>query len=556
MDETVQYLRNEYEDVNRQWIENEARRDAELQKQTDYLNQQDKRDTDPMLAAGIGGIYGRDPFQEYQRARLPGIAREGTRRSLINENLASKEKSLADLREKVIARMNAAKAAQETKNRWVASKARDGIWLNNEATGEGKWAVGPVDVFKLQEDYKKRLLDHANTVGLYKRPGWTDDDIDNQAKILAKSYANGTEEQQAAIEQQMRNMGIRPLDNTALTTPQPKDTSSTAALQLQEIEEQLKKYGNNPRYAAPVAQLNEEKQRLTAMLEGNVLPPAYAGTPRQEASMAKMAAGTGVPDVRSNIPGSIPPVANARATAPTSSQGVGFAPTTQQRAKDAEKIAELDASGQALRGSNAALMDMERLSLAADPKTGKLITSQGPASELITNLGGWVNYFDPKGTLAKTASNNAAFFSAMQNQVRTFISAYGSGTAVSNLDLIVAQMSAGSLDNTLNGRLKIIGASRAMNEAMAIIQEKQRQHLANGGTMADFKLDPKDPIIGLAPVKKVIDGNTYVRYEPLTKETFLAKFTAKYPKASVEDQQKEWYNFAMQKGAYSPDKRK
>jgi hypothetical protein len=98
----------------------------------------------------------------------------------------------------------------------------------------------------------------------------------------------------------------------------------------------------------------------------------------------------------------------------------------------------------------------------------------GPLHEQLTELGGFMAYIDPSSDLAKSVNNTPAYFSNLMNLVRDKIAALGSGTAVSNLDLIVSQMSAGSLENTLNGRVKIIGAARAMNEAMAIIQEKKR----------------------------------------------------------------------------------
>lgn len=80
MDEDIKYLRDQYEQANQDWLANEARREAEIKAQLGRLNEEDQRDADPWIAAGIAGIYGRDPFNAYQQYRLPAIHREKTRR--------------------------------------------------------------------------------------------------------------------------------------------------------------------------------------------------------------------------------------------------------------------------------------------------------------------------------------------------------------------------------------------------------------------------------------------------------------------------------------------
>lgn len=304
----------------------------------------------------------------------------------------------------------------------------------------------------------------------------------------------------------------------ALTVP------DYTSLDIAQIDKELSRPGISEKTKAT---LLDQKKRLLVET-----PPAYSGTPRYDQSIQKMDKLIGSPSERKIM-------------------------TTPQIVENAKVVTALQESNQNLKNSNFALQNMENLSLAVDPKSGKLATSQGPASELITKLGGWTNYFAPESLLALQSGNNAAFFSSMQGQVRSILPAYGSGTAVSNLDLIVGQLAAGSLDNTLQGRLKIIGASKAMNKAMESINESKRQHLSNGGSLADWKMSD-EALVGLAPVRKLINGQTFVRYEPITKNEFISRLKAKNPKqfeqASEQEILQEWNDFALQKGNYDPSR--
>jgi len=350
----------------------------------------------------------------------------------------------------------------------------------------------------------------------------------SQEKAL-EEIRTGNDALQVLPNQPIRGSASVPAtSDLAGVTALPVNPASTApdytALDIAQIDKELSRPGIS---AQTKATLLDQKNRLLVKT-----PPAYSGTPRQEQSIQKLDKLIGAPERKIM--------------------------TAPQIAENAKAVTTLQESNQNLKNSNFSLQNMENLSLATDPKTGKLATSQGPASELITKLGGWTNYFAPDTILALQAGNNAAFFSSMQGQVRSILPAYGSGTAVSNLDLIVGQLAAGSLDNTLQGRLKIIGSSKAMNTAMELINESKRQHLSNGGSLADWKM-PNEALVGLAPVRKLIDGQTYLRYEPVTKDQFVSRLKAKNPKqfekASKEEIDQEWNDFALQKGNYDPGKR-
>ena len=94
------------------------------------------------------------------------------------------------------------------------------------------------------------------------------------------------------------------------------------------------------------------------------------------------------------------------------------------------------------------------------------INTSGQAHELVNKFGGYLNYIDPNGTLAKSAGNDAVYFSNMMNLVRDKIAALGAGTAISNLDLIVTQKSVGDLRNTPEGNAKLAAIMELQNATM------------------------------------------------------------------------------------------
>ena len=94
------------------------------------------------------------------------------------------------------------------------------------------------------------------------------------------------------------------------------------------------------------------------------------------------------------------------------------------------------------------------------------VNTSGQAHELVNKFGGYLNYIDPNGTLAKSAGNDAVYFSNMMNLVRDKIAALGAGTAISNLDLIVTQKSVGDLRNTPEGNAKLAAIMELQNATM------------------------------------------------------------------------------------------
>lgn len=446
--------------------------------------------------------------------------------TMIGGYLNTERKEINDLRAKVLGQMkeraaNGSDVPFETK-----------VFGTNVLVTDRRNGVVTVVASDQVPQYQKAFGRYYDT--LKEQGGYTPTEMSTLAQERAlHEIRTGNSLMQVLPNQPVAGKVSVPATSDMSATPTlPVNTTSTTpdyqALDIAQIDKEL----SRPGISEPTKKLlTENKNRLLQQT-----PPAYAGTPRYDESIKKM-------DKNIGINHAVP-----------SERRVMTGPQIAENAKEVTKLQE---SNQNLRNSNFSLNNMENTSLAIDPKTGKLATSQGPASELITKMGGWTNYFAPESILALQAGNNAAFFSSMQGQVRSILPAYGSGTAVSNLDLIVGQLAAGSLDNTLQGRLQIIGASKAMNKAMEIINESKRKHLADGGSLADFRM-PDEALVGLAPVRKLIDGKTYMRYEPITKDQFIDRLKAKNPKqfekASKEEIAKEWNDFALKKGNYEQGK--
>jgi hypothetical protein len=104
----------------------------------------------------------------------------------------------------------------------------------------------------------------------------------------------------------------------------------------------------------------------------------------------------------------------------------------------------------------------------------------GPLHEQLTELGGFMAYIDPSSDLAKSVNNTPAYFSNLMNLVRDKIAALGSGTAVSNLDLIVTQKSVGDLRNTPEGNRKLIAIMELQNATMLDRLNKKVKYYDSG----------------------------------------------------------------------------
>lgn len=90
----------------------------------------------------------------------------------------------------------------------------------------------------------------------------------------------------------------------------------------------------------------------------------------------------------------------------------------------------------------------------------------GPLHEELVAVAGFMNYIDPTSSIVNVGDTIPAYFSNMMNLVRDKIKALGSGTAVSNLDLIITQKSVGDLRNTPEGNKKLLAIMELQNATL------------------------------------------------------------------------------------------
>lgn len=177
-------------------------------------------------------------------------------------------------------------------------------------------------------------------------------------------------------------------------------------------------------------------------------------------------------------------------------------------------------------------------------------TNQGPLWEVLNTIGGVANYFDPKGTLAEAAGNDAAYFGGMMDLVRSRIAALGAGTAVSNLDLIVTQKSVGDLSQTHNGRLKLLGQLRAATGTLKKIEDFQKGYFAQHGKLGGWEKAWEtyygdQPINKMQEVTYIPEGakHNLTKYNVDNVDRYFEVFKKKYPDASHQDAVGSWKQY-------------
>ncbi len=148
----------------------------------------------------------------------------------------------------------------------------------------------------------------------------------------------------------------------------------------------------------------------------------------------------------------------------------------EQAGKDAQKEYEETKSSLTSIRNMAPSIDAMKAVLS-NPK----LANVGPLHDQLTKLGGYMSYIDKDSTLAQSVNNTPAYFSNMMNLVRDKIKALGSGTAVSNLDLIVTQKSVGDLRNTTEGNKKLLALMELQNATLADRMSAKVSYYENSG---------------------------------------------------------------------------
>ena len=291
----------------------------------------------------------------------------------------------------------------------------------------------------------------------------------------------------------------------------------------------------SPVQSAPVTtpiQSNDIKLGTNAKLEGSPIP--Y--TPEQLAAIAS--------DMNKGKPSS------------NSQERALLTPAQQKAATDYAGTTATDAAKEATQVIPQKLQDFGNMRLNILPMESSVLSGDlntGPAHEMLSQMGGFMNYFDSDHTLAKSTNNDQLYFGNLMNIARDKIKALGSGTAVSNLDLITTLKSLGDLRNNPQGILKLTG----LLNYMSLLQEDklkskknwiEEHHDLNGWTPDTNNFSHA---LTYKRVSVPNSDRTLWKMVPISKEDMFANYAKTHNGELPTDQQ--WNSFAKKSFAGSAD---
>lgn len=189
--------------------------------------------------------------------------------------------------------------------------------------------------------------------------------------------------------------------------------------------------------------------------------------------------------------------------------------------------------------ANQSLLPMEAILLSGKHTSGVM-------HETLNKVGGYLNYIDPKNSLAQAAGNDTAYLNRLMGLVRVDIKALGAGTAVSNLDLIVSQKAAGDLRNVPQGNLKNIGLVKLYNATNSALAQKKIDHFDNTGATKGY-VSSTEPTHAIRPTRNAYTGGTNIfSYDVQDKNSWIEEQKARNPGKTIpsEVMNREWKRFA------------
>lgn len=214
--------------------------------------------------------------------------------------------------------------------------------------------------------------------------------------------------------------------------------------------------------------------------------------------------------------------------------------------KVAEKLAEGEVTDynatkdqmKSMYSANENIRPMEGILLSGKHTSGQL-------HETLNKIGGYFNYIDPNGTLAQSAGNDSAYFGSMMNLVRDKIKALGSGTAVSNLDLIVTQKSVGDLRNTPQGNLKVLGLTKLFNATMADQGQNKIDYFDQNGKLQGYKMGT-EPTYAIRATRNPYKDGSIMSYDVQSKGDWIKEQMRRNPGKDIPPDvlSQEWKRFA------------
>ncbi len=469
-DDQIQYLRDQYEDLNRQWDQTQVAREAEHRRRLAEMDKNAEGDVRPIFGAGIAALRNQNPVEAYQVYRQIPINRQIARGTMIDDYNSDKAKQLSDLREKVMSRMNAATAA-------AAKAAGEGtpfetkVFGNHLSVTDRRNGVTTMVASDQVPLYKDLLKTHF--AALMSEGGKTHGEMQIEAQQRALHDINfGNTNLQRMPNRPTEGLHSTPPTSPMVGQPLPIEPISTAPQSARVVVDP-----KNPLTPEQLIAIEKDAKEKGLVTQPPVIAPKGFKTPSNAEILAPSPTGV-----------STTPLAPAPAIKGT------YIPTPQERkfketnatnwANEVPKLTESIKANQAKLGS---YDKMEGMLLSGN-------TPSGPLNPYLTEIGAFASTYDPNGTLAEKYGNNApAYFGELMNLVRSDIKALGAGTAVSNLDLIVSQMAAGDLRNSPQGNLRLIGLQKYVAAEKAEHDKKYLDYINANGNGTGFLTGAKIP---------------------------------------------------------------
>jgi len=475
MNETAEYLRAQMDDLNAQYEAIRAQQASQLQSRIAGIDKLAESDVNPWLAGGIAGLYGQDPLAAFTRYQQLPAMRQARKAELLDEDVDAQAKALHEMRKAVMARMTARDAAGSDVP-YESKVFGDNFIVTNRRTGV-PFVMG-IDQTQMYTSRVKQYIDELSKVG-----GMDFATMQSRAHELAqRDMANAnlgyrdlggmTPKMEAGIVQP----GIVPPSPELSAVPEslekppivPEATVSTSGYPPnQEDQDNARKY-------IPIiqAELKNAKGQRRTILQGELDRLQSMASGKMPNRMPTTWSGN-VPD------GITPPTEQPVSVA--SDKGSTYVPTPAEKQMEEQQFKDYAIENKADREMMSGIRNMGpslevMKAILSNPK----LINVGPLHEQLTELGGFMNYIDPNSQLAQSVGNTPAYFSNLMNLVRDKIKALGSGTAVSNLDLVVTQKSVGDLRNTPEGNKKLLAIIELQNATMMDRLQKKVGYFESG----------------------------------------------------------------------------
>lgn len=506
MPSPLEFLQQEYNGLNDDWRDSMAERKGNLAQMSGLIQNSESAKMTPE-AAGMWGSLGNIWTQKgaingmlearQNQAAIRDKAALGAM-PLMDQALADDSKQFSDLQRAVLGRL-ASKESDMNNRYYMAGNTADGLILVDKGTGNTTLMTLPTrfsaELPKLQDKWQKILIEG----------GMTDTE-----QIKNESTKNAMKEisQMMGIHQfgNAKEQGFQSPINVPGSAPAIERPTVNKPPVDEELESAMSAEAGAP--GAPIPSLAKEQDMAKAMVGHAGEVPAGEGPPGSGNVFGEPVHTLGG-DKNAMV---WDPIKNAyvRSGSESKAQATTSSPLLKSaQQKETEGVLGKGYADQYLEDQKTIAeikkMEMARQTMAQIVQSGK--GNFGPAHEFLNKAGGYLSYIDPKSTLAEYADNDALYFSKMMDLTREKIKALGSGTAVSNLDLIVTQKSVGDMRNTREGNAKLLAIMELQNATMMAKLGNKMSYFENNNKSYDkYNGDPAPTHIARA---SVVDGQRH-----------------------------------------------